>query len=111
MFLAASDLWAGGPSSLSSDEASTDWLEGPLLMMTQEEFMDVLAMKRQGMSFKEIGDELGLPPGDDLEVGPRWRPAIGAERRRRGPGHRCGVGRPADCVAGRQPAAAGQVAL
>lgn len=31
-------------------------------MMTQEEFMDVLAMKRQGMSFKEIGDELGYHP-------------------------------------------------
>ena len=48
-----------GPSSLSSDQASTEPLEGPLLMMTQEEFMDVLAMKRQGMSFKEIGYELG----------------------------------------------------
>ena len=31
-------------------------------MMTQEEFMDVLAMKRQGMSGKEIGDELGYHP-------------------------------------------------
>ena len=31
-------------------------------MMTQEEFMDVLAMKRRGMSFKEIGDELGYHP-------------------------------------------------
>jgi DNA-binding NarL/FixJ family response regulator len=31
-------------------------------MMTQEEFMDVLAMKRQGMSFKEIGEELGYHP-------------------------------------------------
>ncbi|MBF6842029.1 helix-turn-helix domain-containing protein, partial [Acinetobacter baumannii] len=31
-------------------------------MMTQEEFMDVMAMKRQGMSFKEIGDELGYHP-------------------------------------------------
>jgi len=30
--------------------------------MTQEEFMDVLAMKRQGLSFKEIGDELGYNP-------------------------------------------------
>jgi len=37
-------------------------LEGPLLMMTQEEFMDVLAMKRQGMSFKEIGEKLGYHP-------------------------------------------------
>jgi transposase len=31
-------------------------------MMTQEEFMDVLAMKRRGMSFKEIGEELGYHP-------------------------------------------------
>jgi transposase len=31
-------------------------------MMTQEEFMDVLAMRRQGMSFKEIGHELGYHP-------------------------------------------------
>ena len=31
-------------------------------MMTQEECMDVLAMKRQGMSFKEIGEELGYHP-------------------------------------------------
>lgn len=31
-------------------------------MMTQEEFMDVLAMRRQGMSFKEIGEVLGYHP-------------------------------------------------
>ena len=31
-------------------------------MMTQEEFMDVLGMRRQGLSFKEIGDELGYHP-------------------------------------------------
>jgi transposase len=31
-------------------------------MMTQEEYMDVLAMRRQGMSFKEIGEELGYHP-------------------------------------------------
>ena len=31
-------------------------------MMTQEEFMDVLAMRRQGMSFVEIGDRLGYHP-------------------------------------------------
>jgi transposase len=62
VFLLPSNLCGGGPSSLSSDEASTDWLEGPLLMMTQEEFMDVLAMRRQGMSYVEIGDELGYHP-------------------------------------------------
>ena len=31
-------------------------------MMTQEEFMDVMAMKRQGMSIKEIADETGYHP-------------------------------------------------
>jgi transposase len=31
-------------------------------MMTQEEYMDVLAMRRQGMSFVEIGEELGYHP-------------------------------------------------
>jgi transposase len=31
-------------------------------MMTQEEYMDVLAMRRRGMSFKEIGDETGYHP-------------------------------------------------
>lgn len=31
-------------------------------MITQEEYMDVLAMRRQGMSFKEIGEELGYHP-------------------------------------------------
>jgi hypothetical protein len=28
-------------------------------MMTQEEFMDVMAMKRQGHSIKEIAEETG----------------------------------------------------
>jgi IS30 family transposase len=37
-------------------------LEGPLLMMTQEEFMDVLAMKRAGMTFTEIGAQTGYHP-------------------------------------------------
>lgn len=31
-------------------------------MMTQEEFMDVLAMRRQGMSYVEVGAELGCHP-------------------------------------------------
>ena len=31
-------------------------------MMTQEEFMDVLAMKRAGMTFEEIGAETGYHP-------------------------------------------------
>ena len=31
-------------------------------MMTQEEFMDVMAMKRQGMSIKEIAEETGYHP-------------------------------------------------
>jgi len=31
-------------------------------MMTQEEYMDVLAMRRQGMSYVEIGNKLGYHP-------------------------------------------------
>ena len=31
-------------------------------MMTQEEYMDVMAMKRQGLSIKEIADETGYHP-------------------------------------------------
>ena len=31
-------------------------------MMTQEEFMDVMAMKRQGMSIKEIAEDTGYHP-------------------------------------------------
>ncbi|MGH3782793.1 MAG: helix-turn-helix domain-containing protein [Pseudonocardiaceae bacterium] len=31
-------------------------------MMTQEEFMDVMAMKRQGLSIREIADETGYHP-------------------------------------------------
>ena len=31
-------------------------------MMTQEEFMDVLAMRRQGMTYVEIADETGYHP-------------------------------------------------
>ncbi|MBS1837489.1 MAG: helix-turn-helix domain-containing protein, partial [Actinobacteria bacterium] len=31
-------------------------------MMTQEEYMDVLAMRRQGMSYVEIGEKLGYHP-------------------------------------------------
>ncbi len=31
-------------------------------MMTQEEFMDIMAMKRQGMSIKEIAEETGYHP-------------------------------------------------
>ena len=45
---------------MSSDQARQ--LEGPLLMMTQEEFMDVLAMKRAGMTFVEIGALTGYHP-------------------------------------------------
>ena len=31
-------------------------------MMTQEEFMDVKAMKRQGLTIKEIAEETGYHP-------------------------------------------------
>ena len=36
--------------------------EGTTEMMTQEEFMDVTAMKRQGLSIKEIAEETGYHP-------------------------------------------------
>jgi len=42
-------------------------------MMTQEEFMDVLAMKRQGMSYVEIGEQLGYHPATI----PKWCKAGG----------------------------------
>ena len=54
-------------------------------MMTQEEFMDVMAMKRQGMSIKEIAEETGYHPstisgwlrnGGPTERRPRTRPVI-----------------------------------
>ena len=47
-------------------------------MMTQEEFTDVLAMKRRGMSFREIGDELGYHPATiaKQELPPRLTVAI-----------------------------------
>ena len=31
-------------------------------MMTQEEYMDVMAMKRQGLSINEIAEETGYHP-------------------------------------------------
>ena len=62
-------------------------------MMTQEEFMDVLAMRRQGMTIKEIAAD-GVSPGDDLEVGAGGRsagaPVAVAERRVIDPGGRIG---------------------
>ena len=54
-------------------------------MMTQEEFMDVMAMKRQGMSIKEIAEETGYHPstisgwlrnGGPPEQRPRTRLAV-----------------------------------
>ena len=36
--------------------AWTEGLEGPPLMMTQEEYMDMLAMRGQGMSYVENGE-------------------------------------------------------
>jgi len=65
-------------------------------MMTQEEFMDVLAMRRQGMSYVEIGAETGYHPAtiskwcreggppparmvadEDRVVDPRWADRLG----------------------------------
>ena len=52
-------------------------------MMTQEEFMDVMAMKRQGLGIKEIAEETGYHPstiGNWLKHGPT-RSAPGWPRR------------------------------
>ena len=80
-------------------------------MMTQEEYMDVLAMKRQGMSFKEIGEELGYHPATISRVGTQGRAAAGPHGRRGRSGDRCGVGGPADRVVGREPEAVGEVVV
>ena len=53
--VARRDELRGGPSSMSSDQ--TNQLEGTRLMMTQEQFMDVLAMNRAGKTFEEIDVE------------------------------------------------------
>ena len=50
-------------------------------MMTQEEFMDVMAMKRQGMSIKEIAEETGYHPSTISG----WLRNGGPPERRRGP--------------------------
>ena len=58
-------------------------------MMTQEEFMDVMAMKRQGLSIKEIAEETGYHPstisnwlthGGPTEKRTRVAPAVIDER-------------------------------
>src|SRR6516164_7225747 len=47
-------------------------------MMTQEEFMDVMAMKRQGMTIKEIAEETGYHPSTISS----WLKSGGPPRRR-----------------------------
>ena len=37
-------------------------------MMTQEEFMDVLAMRRRGMTYVEIAYETGYQPDRDAHM-------------------------------------------
>ena len=68
-------------------------LKGPLLMMTQEEYMDVLAMRRQGMSFVEIGEATGYHPATISkwvrEGGPPPARTVADD----GPGDRSGGGR------------------
>ncbi len=46
-------------------------------MLTQEEYMDLLALLRQGKTLVEIASEARLPPGHHLEV------AAGRRTRRR----------------------------
>ena len=43
-------------------------------MMTQEEFMDVQAMKRQGLTAVEIAEATGYHREDDRRVAEKWRP-------------------------------------
>ncbi len=54
-------------------------------MMTQEEYMDLLAMRRQGMTIGEIAEELGYHPATIskwLEAGgPPARRALHRRRR------------------------------
>jgi transposase len=40
----------------------TDWLEGAISMMTQEEFMDVKALRGAGWTIRQIADHLGYHP-------------------------------------------------
>jgi len=72
---------------MSSDQASQ--LEGSLLMTTQEEFMDVLAMKRAGMTYAEIGESTGYHPATISkwcrEGGPPAARTIAADECRVGP--------------------------
>ena len=51
-------------------------------MMTQEEFMDVMAMKRQGLSITEIAAETGYHPATISS----WLKNGGPSRRRRASG-------------------------
>lgn len=50
-------------------------------MLTQEEFMDVVALKRQGLTNREIAHELGYHPATIA----KWLAAGGPPPRRRGP--------------------------
>ena len=53
-------------------------------MMTQEEFMDVMAMKRQGLTIKEIAEETGYHPSTISN----WLKNGGPPRSGRGPPRR-----------------------
>ena len=37
-------------------------------MLTQEEYMDVVALRAQGFTIAEIAEDLGLSPGHHLEL-------------------------------------------
>jgi hypothetical protein len=75
------------------------------------EFMDVLAMKREDMSFSEIGETLGYHPATIAKWVKGRRSATGSDRGRRGPSGRSGVGWAADRVVDRQPGPVGEVVV
>lgn len=45
-------------------------------MMTQEDYVDVLEMRAQGLTFEEIGDELGMHPARPVAGGQSRQPEV-----------------------------------
>jgi transposase len=51
----------GGPSNVSSDQATTP-LEEPLSMMNQETYVKIKQLREQGWTIAEIAAETGFHP-------------------------------------------------